>query len=443
MRCIATTVAFLTLAGCGTGGDATSDFLDGETWDNDVALAAPPGLTLTPMRDLYYGRDTDFEVTGGSPGDTVYLARSEGGVGSGPCPAVMGGECLSIRSLGLELAGTGVVDATGTATITVNVDVPFVDIGEEWALQAVLPHPSGPATVSDGLEMTIYSDYKTDTFTHTPDRVDVLFVVDDSCSMAEEQAALATDFPMMLGALEASSLDWHAGVVSTDMDDTDRTGKLVDVFGARWVDATLPDPVAVFEEMVLLGTMGAPVEQGRAAAYTALETRVDDYNAGFRRDDAQLAIVVLSDEPDQSLDSTVSHAEFVDWVDAVEEQPDDVTFNSIVGPPADACGFSAAEGTGYLELTDEIGGVVEPVCSGDYGAALVDVADQFWSSDSYYLEDEDRWGINVYAQEPDDLFASFVLPSDYEYDDADGSFRIKGSYRPPAGTVFTVYYYVD
>lgn len=56
--------------------------------------------------------------------------------------------------------------------------------------------------------------------------VDVLLVVDDSCSMAEEQDKLASNFESFIGAFEGVDVDWRIGVITTDATDPARAGVL-------------------------------------------------------------------------------------------------------------------------------------------------------------------------------------------------------------------------
>lgn len=56
--------------------------------------------------------------------------------------------------------------------------------------------------------------------------VDVLVVVDDSCSMGEEQDKLATNFDAFIGAFEGVDVDWQIGVVTTDVTHADSAGVL-------------------------------------------------------------------------------------------------------------------------------------------------------------------------------------------------------------------------
>jgi len=48
--------------------------------------------------------------------------------------------------------------------------------------------------------------------------VDVLVVVDNSCSMLEEQGNLARNFDVLIGILEAADVDWQIAVTTTDVE---------------------------------------------------------------------------------------------------------------------------------------------------------------------------------------------------------------------------------
>ncbi len=127
--------------------------------------------------------------------------------------------------------------------------------------------------------------------------LDLLFVSDDSASMAAAQAALAGTAPAIAMALNARGVDFHIGVVTTDMVDAARSGRLV----GPVLDTTqlgLADALAM---QLAPGTAGdGSGEQGITAARAAVTPPlVTTDNAGFLRADAHLAIVILSDEDDQ------------------------------------------------------------------------------------------------------------------------------------------------
>ena len=182
-----------------------------------------------------------------------------------------------------------------------------------------------------------------------PDAVqtDILFVIDDSLSMAEEQANLRDNLGAFVDALVASSVqnDFRIGVTSSSVEAFGATattgqayasgpaqgvpypdGALVairqDAGGQGVAGALRYDPVADaatggwggrrilergsatlaqdFKANVLLGTSGSGKEQPFRAVRLALSDRLTDANAGFLRPGARLAVIFVTDEDDCS-----------------------------------------------------------------------------------------------------------------------------------------------
>ncbi len=182
-----------------------------------------------------------------------------------------------------------------------------------------------------------------------PARTDLLFVIDDSRSMREEQENLRQNLSAFVAELAASPVpnDFRIGVTTTDVHNafgmpsffpTDvapftqfpyavpfAQGTIVAIDpGALTDDALRGKPVYdqehgyagptarrflaatardldAFETNVLVGTLGSSKEEPLRAAELALGARVDDgTNAGFLRSGARLGIVMLTDEDDCS-----------------------------------------------------------------------------------------------------------------------------------------------
>ncbi len=57
--------------------------------------------------------------------------------------------------------------------------------------------------------------------------VDVLLVVDNSCSMIEEQKKLATNFDSFIQYFQGADVDWQMGVITTDVDTETARGRLI------------------------------------------------------------------------------------------------------------------------------------------------------------------------------------------------------------------------
>jgi hypothetical protein len=163
--------------------------------------------------------------------------------------------------------------------------------------------------------------------------VDILFVVDNSGSMAEEQASLTANFPVftnVLETIEGGLPNVHIGVVSTDVgagpfaisgcqgsgdngallvgDTTCRpTGAnyISDVSdGAGGRTTNYPGTLAAaFSCNASLGITGCGFEMQLESMRRALNGS-NGGNAGFLRDSAYLAVIFITDEDDCSTENT-------------------------------------------------------------------------------------------------------------------------------------------
>ena len=203
----------------------------------------------------------------------------------------------------------------------------------------------------------VEDEERTDRFIQTPPTVvDVLFVIDDSGSMDDEQDQLADNFPSFFNWFLGSGVDYHVGVTSTDMFNPSKMGRLTSAAGVLWIDPDTPNAEAVFTDMAMLGTDGDGTESGIAAAYSALELRKDGYNEGFLREEGSLQVVLISDEQDQSGNDPITRVEFVEFLVALEGEKEEVGFSSIVTPPGVWGPGGETPGTNYLWVTHKVGG---------------------------------------------------------------------------------------
>lgn len=185
---------------------------------------------------------------------------------------------------------------------------------------------------------------------------DVAFVVDDWIAMDEEQPRLSAAAPAFMAALQG--VNFHVGVVTTDMDLEARRGKLVAHAddGDRILDPTDADPGQRLSGLALVGTDGSGDERGLDAAYSALHHRVDDTSAGILRDGAGLTLVFVADEGDQST-----------WVNSFNPflsayLPTPQVFG-LVSEVLGSSSCDAQKGWGYLELVASYPGGVFDVCA--------------------------------------------------------------------------------
>lgn len=154
--------------------------------------------------------------------------------------------------------------------------------------------------------------------------IDVLFVIDDSCSMENDQRQLASNFDSFFSTFKANQVDFHLGVVTTDMFASNRSGRLV----APFLTPQTPNVDTVFKRMVLVGTQGSGLEMGLGAARAALrEPLISTTNAGLVRAEADFALVFLTDEDDSS---TVNISGLADAVKSMKTEGSSITVASIL-----------------------------------------------------------------------------------------------------------------
>jgi len=157
----------------------------------------------------------------------------------------------------------------------------------------------------------------------------ILFVIDDSGSMCQEQENLRENIGFFLDAFLAAAPDasFHMGVTTTDTLTPGAAGRLHNepvpwqssqiCPGAppppldcttdlpsplpKWIDETTPEKERVFSCLASVGTSGYAGETALGAARMALSTALitdPTANGGFLLDGSLLAIVVLGDEDD-------------------------------------------------------------------------------------------------------------------------------------------------
>jgi len=193
------------------------------------------------------------------------------------------------------------------------------------------------------------------------DGVDILWVVDDSLSMYEEQQQLAEHCSSFIDLLLNIPVDFRLGVTTTDMDSFG--GALV---GER-MDAETEGLAEVFIAQATELDGGSRDERGFDAALAAA-----DPGGSFGRAGADLELVFFTDEDDQS---DIDAAEFTDSLK--QQRNGKVVVNAIVGDPPEGCASliaAADSGDKYISAQAKTDGVRESICSDNYESMLERVA---------------------------------------------------------------------
>jgi hypothetical protein len=209
----------------------------------------------------------------------------------------------------------------------------------------------------------------TESFVQAPSaRVDLLWVIDDTPSMEAEHAALSNALGVFADALEEADLAWQIGVVTTDLGFD--AGVLQ---GDPWI--LTPSDGADLAELLDIAGVGLeghePAGGLGAAALALSEPLRSAENRGFRRPDAALHIIIVSDGDDGSeeiLGDSPASA-FLDLVASESEQTGHaVTVSAIVGDRGIGCsgsGGTALPGDAYLAVAEATGGATGRICDTD------------------------------------------------------------------------------
>ena len=140
-----------------------------------------------------------------------------------------------------------------------------------------------------------------------------------------------------------------------------------------YIDASFSESGAVSTvETMIAGQVGGNTERGFSLAEAALnETGPGGCNEGYLRDDAELHIVGVSDEPEQSPNSW-SH--YVSLFQGMKRNPDDVVIHAVGGDYPSGCGDNAPY-TGFYEATVATGGQFLSICASDWASHLAALAE--------------------------------------------------------------------
>ena len=255
-------------------------------------------------------------------------------------------------------------------------------------------------------------------------KMDLVFVVDDSGSMSEEQSNLASNFPMFASVLQnyvneaGEHVDFRIAVTTTGKDisysinlggtslpqtEHGDNGKFKNNCGVatRWLDAATPNLGTTLGCRANVGTGGPSYEMPLMMAKWSLSDRVTSgENAGFLRDDALLGVVMLTDEDDGSstdnnfvIDAsnpnsgpalTFNPADAIQFFDTLKGHRSRWAAGVIAGETSCNSSFgNAAEASRlkqFVQMANASGtqqAVFSSICAGNLTMALTDVLAKF------------------------------------------------------------------
>ncbi len=251
---------------------------------------------------------------------------------------------------------------------------------------------------------------------------DLLFVVDNSGSMSEEQTNLTSNVESFITTMVEVDADWQIGVITTDSPSF--RGDII-----HYDDA---DPESEFVTQATPGTGGSGDEQGNEMAYQSLSPGGDaGPGSDFLRDEARLNIVVISDETDSSRSPWV---DYVNYFWSLKPDTDMVVEHAIAGDWPSGCATAVA-GTGYYESVSATGGLYLSICATDWSSHLSSIAEVAATDlSSFELTDFPVPSTIVVTVD------GVVQTSGWTYDSADNAVNFDDDHIPAGGSTIEVEY---
>jgi hypothetical protein len=179
--------------------------------------------------------------------------------------------------------------------------------------------------------------------------------------MSDDLVTVGSNFSDFIQVFIDYDLDYQVGVITTDVDDPAQSGNLV----GPYVTPSTPDPVGTFVNQIDLGSSGSATEKGFEALQLALtEPLVSGNNAGFMREDAALAAIVVTDEDNSS---SMSYLTFVNWFESLKPDDSMTTFSAICEQLFVSC-------SKYANAADSTGGITGDIAASDYSTVMDQIA---------------------------------------------------------------------
>lgn len=203
--------------------------------------------------------------------------------------------------------------------------------------------------------------------------IDILWVIDGSCSMGGHQTNLLNGIDHMMNNLP-SDINWRLKMITA--------GDGTRLKQPTTFPLTRGDTITEALNMYNL----LPYDSGETG-FPAVQNYMmfDTYAATWMRYDAALLVVFVSDEREQS---TITSADFSMWY-ASQRPATYVAFIGNVQPADSVCSYTpnyGMIGTKYIEVVNNFGGNIVDICEGDWSAGVGEATQKVKPIEEYELE---------------------------------------------------------
>jgi hypothetical protein len=305
--------------------------------------------------------------------------------------------------------------------------IPLDSTPDSGYIEVTSNDPITPIATAEQTALGDYSNYQEETFEQSDiDAVDILFVVDNSCSMSSHQTQLANNFDTFMNVFISSGVDYNIAFITTDS---------ANIEGSV-INSTTADPVAEVATIIDdIGIHGSTNERGIHYSYYALQNGGDlGPGSEFWRTDSKLIIIYISDEDDHS---STTPTELKSYVVTAKGSADYVSAHAVAGDYPGGCNTNggADEGYEYYVVVNYLNGTFLSICEDDWGTPLETLAHDSILISSYVLSE-------IPIEDTLEILVNGVESTDWTYSSDENTVYFDGGAVPSAGSDIYISYAV-
>jgi len=221
--------------------------------------------------------------------------------------------------------------------------------------------------------------------------VDILLVVDNSCSMEPYQTKLANNFDNFLTFFVEGDVDYQIGVTTTSVGESEPYGSCTqqdidaipavgDLVGNTIITPETANGSDVFSDIVNVGVCGYGYEMGLESGYQVLNHAFLGLNThGLIRDEAFLSLIFVSDEEDASPWPVNDYINAMRSIKGQDGERAALNASALVVNSTDDCNQNqinsgATPGNRYLDVAEQMDGIIGNICGDDFESIVTELS---------------------------------------------------------------------
>ncbi len=185
---------------------------------------------------------------------------------------------------------------------------------------------------------------------------DIVFLIDQSCSMGDDSSLLASSFNTFITELDNYTTDWQVMVIG----DPGHSGTHDGCSSSGVLTSTSPNYIGTFESAAAANRLDSGYNYSESLlglSELTIQNSASGCNQGFMRQNAMLHIIVISDEAEQGFPNGSNVSTIVDNIAVLKGNPNNVRISGIYNPNSNESGNCPGTCAGrYADAIDITGG---------------------------------------------------------------------------------------